>query len=205
MNFFKLVKKSVLVSVLLVFSTLAFSQQFPAKSNRLVNDYTGTLTPQQLNHLEQKLVAFDDSTSNQIAVVLMESVGDYDIADYAVRLAQQWGIGSKDHNNGILLLAALSDRRVTIQTGYGLEGAVPDAIAYRIINNDIKPSFVRQDYYTGLDEATNSLIAYTKGEYKAKPKKKSKGGEGGLGALLFIALVIILVFSKGAATKGAAK
>src|SRR5690606_7351506 len=105
------------------------------------------------------------STSTQIAVVLIKSLGPYDVADYGVRLAQKWGIGGKENNNGILLLASMGDRKVTIQTGYGLEGAVPDAIAFRIINEDIKPAFARQNYFGGLDLATNSLMAYTTGEY----------------------------------------
>src|SRR5690606_17952530 len=94
-----------------------------------------------------------------------------------VRLAQQWGIGGKEHDNGILLLVALGDRAVTIQTGYGVEGAVPDAIAYRIIENEIKPAFRQGDYFTGIDRATNAVIAYTKGDYTARAMKV--GGRGG--------------------------
>lgn len=179
-----------------------FAQNFPAKSNRLVNDYTGTLGSQQLQALEQKLVAFDDSTSTQIAVVLIQSLEDYEVSDYAVRLAQQWGIGGKEHNNGILLLASIGDRKVTIQTGYGVEGAVPDAIAYRIINDDIKPAFARQDYYKGLDQATNSLMAYTKGEYKAKPKKRGADGGIPIGAIIIIFIVLIAFISKRGGGKG---
>src|SRR5690606_18059682 len=157
------------------FASSLLAQDLPAKPNRLVNDYTNTLSSLQVQQLESKLVAFNDTTSTQIAVVLIKSLDGYEVADYGVRLAQKWGIGGKENDNGILLLASLDDRKVTIQTGYGVEGAVPDAIAYRIINNEIKPSFSRQDYFTGLDNATDALISYTKGEYKAKPK--AKGGK----------------------------
>src|SRR5690606_10584985 len=109
-----------------------------------------------------------------------------------VRLAQHWGIGGGEHDNGILLLVALGDREVTIQTGYGVEGAVPDAIAYRIIENEIKPPFRQGDYFTGIDRATNALIAYTKGEYKAAPKKESGSG-GGFGSIIFIIIIVIIV------------
>lgn len=177
------------------------AQDFPAKPNRLVNDYTGTLNSQQVQSLEQKLVAFDDSTSTQISVVLIKSLGPYDVADYGVRLAQQWGIGGKENNNGILLLASIGDRKVTIQTGYGVEGSVPDAIAFRIINDDIKPAFVRQDYFGGLDKATNSLMAYTKGEYKAKPKKKNEDGIP-MGAIIIIVVILFMLISKGGGGKG---
>ncbi len=181
---------------------LAIAQDFPAKPNRLVNDYTGTLSSQQVQSLEQKLVAFDDSTSTQIAVVLIKSLGPYDVADYGVRLAQQWGIGGKENNNGILLLASIGDRKVTIQTGYGVEGAVPDAIAFRIINDDIKPAFVRQEYFRGLDNATNSLMAYTKGEYKAKPRKDSDNSGIPIGAVVIVFIVLFLLISKGGGGKG---
>src|SRR5690554_7669226 len=170
--------KTTLFSFLFLFiSLIALGQNdFPNKPNRLVNDYTQTLSPSQVQALESKLVAFNDSTTTQIAVVLIPSLNGYEVSDYGVRLAQKWGIGGKENDNGILLLASLGDRKVTIQTGYGVEGAVPDAIAFRIINDDIKPAFTRQDYFRGLDQATNSLIAYTKGEYKAKPKKKANDG-----------------------------
>lgn len=190
--------KFILIFILSV--NLAMAQDFPAKPNRLVNDYTGTLNSQQVQSLEQKLVAFDDSTSTQISVVLIKSLGPYDVADYGVRLAQQWGIGGKENNNGILLLASIGDRKVTIQTGYGVEGAVPDAIAFRIINDDIKPAFVRQDYFGGLDKATNSLMAYTKGEYKAKPKKDDGDGIP-IGAIIIIVVILFMLISKGGGGK----
>ena len=195
----KSVMSSVLNKLLIVFLlvtglfSVAGAQDFPVRPNRLVNDYTHTLSDVQISQLERKLVTFDDSTSTQIAVVIMQSTGGYDIADYGVRLAQQWGIGSEQHDNGILLLVALGDRAVTIQTGYGVEGAVPDAIAFRIIENEIKPAFRQGDYYTGIDRATDALIAYTKGEYKADPKQGDGGG--GLGALVFIIILVIIVIS----------
>src|SRR5690606_3419969 len=120
---------------------VAQAQDFPEAPNRLVNDYTGTLSPAELDALERKLLLFEDSTSIQIAVVSMQATGVYDIADYAVRLAQKWDVRQSKYNNGIMVLAALGARAVTIQTGYGIEGAVPDAIAYRIIENEIKPHF----------------------------------------------------------------
>ncbi len=181
----------------------ALGQDFPPQPNKLVNDYTNTLDADQVQRLERKLVAFDDSTSTQIAVVIMQSTGQYDIADYGVRLAQRWGIGGKEHDNGILLLVALGDRAVTIQTGYGVEGAVPDAIAYRIIENEIKPAFRQGDYFAGIDRATDALIAYTKGEYKAPPKKQVGGNVIGPLILLFIAIIVLVaVFGRGGGRGG---
>lgn len=195
-----LVKKSIsTVGILLFVISFLFlgahdllAQDFPATPNRLVNDYSQSLSATQVDQLERKLLAFEDSTSIQIAVVLMNSTGSYDINDYATRLAQQWGVGNKKFNNGILLLAAIGDRAVTIQTGYGIEGAVPDAIAYRIIEQEIKPAFRSNDYFTGVNQATDALISYTKGEYKADPKAKFEGG--GFPILLIIVGAIVLIF-----------
>lgn len=184
--------------IFLLLSTVLFAQTFPEKPNRLVNDYTQTLSPEQINQLEQKLVAFNDSTTTQIAVVLIKSLEGYDIADYGVRLAESWGIGGAKNNNGVLLLVALGDRKVTIQTGYGVEGALPDAITKRIIEREITPNFKTGDYYAGLDEGTSAIISYTKGEYKNDaPKKKGKKGGVGIGFIIIIIIIILMAIKKG--------
>ncbi len=176
------------MSALLLISLTAFSQQFPPKSNTLVTDYTNTLSADDRQQLENKLVAFDDSTSTQIAVVIIKSVGDYDIGQYGAGLGRAWGIGTKGKNNGILILAALDDHKVTIQTGYGTEGAVPDITTHEIIQNDITPHFKQADYYGGLNAATDDLIKYMKGEYKSpdKPTEETGNGWGGLVVLIII-------------------
>lgn len=190
----------------LIFSTITLSllslvlraQTFPERPNRLVNDYTQTLSSDQINQLEQKLVAFDDSTSTQVAVVVIQSLEGYDVADYAVRLAETWGIGGAKNNNGVLLLVSLGDRKVTIQTGYGVEGALPDAITKRIINNEITPNFKQGDYFGGLSAGTDAIIAYTKGEYKNdKPKRKGKKGGVDIAFIIIIVFVILLAIKKG--------
>ncbi|MES2417010.1 MAG: TPM domain-containing protein [Bacteroidota bacterium] len=186
--------KKIIIALLLTLSyTLGFAQDFPAKSNTLVNDYTNTLSADQIRALEQKLVAFDDSTSNQIAVVMLKSVGDYDINEYALELGRKWGIGGKGKNNGVILLIALGDRKMSIQTGYGLEGALPDIYTKRIIENDIKPFFKSGDYYSGIAAGTDSIISLTKGEYKNdNPKAKARGGKGSAGLVVLIIIAIII-------------
>ncbi len=170
-----------------------FAQDFPQKSNTLVTDYTNTLTADQRQNLENKLVAFNDSTSTQIAVVLLKSVGDYDINEYATKLGRNWGIGTKGKNNGILMLIAVGDRKVSIQTGYGSEGAVPDITTHEIIENDLKPNFKAGNYYAGIDAGTNSLIKYMKGEYKAPAQAKQQINGGGGGSALIIIIIVIVV------------
>lgn len=179
-------------------SLLSFGQEFPEKPTTLVNDYTNTLSAEDRQKLEDKVVAFDDSTSTQIAIVLMKSVGDYDVGEYALQLGRKWGIGHAGKNNGILILAAIDDRKLTIQTGYGVEGAVPDIITAQIRENDMNPRFREGDYYGGLNAAVDDLIKYTKGEYKAdaKPvKKQEKGGPSGF-IIIIVIIVLIIVFSK---------
>jgi uncharacterized protein len=126
--------------------------------------------------------------------VLMQSVGGYDISEYAVQLFNKWKIGQQEKNNGVLVLAAIEDRKVFILTGYGIEGVLPDALCKRIVTNDIVPNFKQGDYYGGLDKATNSIMSIVKGEYTAdqymKGRQKKFPVGGLLVALLFFAFVI---------------
>jgi uncharacterized protein len=116
----KMFKKLILCLGLLLCFAQAFSQEYPERpTNSPVADFTNTLTDADKQKLDDKIKAFEDSTSNQIAVVLIKSVGDYDIIEYGNGLIRKWGIGQKDKNNGILILVALADRKMSVQTGYG--------------------------------------------------------------------------------------
>jgi uncharacterized protein len=193
-------KKIFLFSLLSLLFTFGFAQDFPEKPNTLVNDYANVLSADQKQQLETKLVAFNDSSSTQIAIAILKSVGDYDINEYAVELGRKWGVGQSGKNNGIMIVVAVGDRKISIQTGYGLEGALPDIYAKRIIDNDIKPNFRAGNYYAGLDEGTSSIIKYTRGEYKNdSPKTSSKkgGGGGSIVIIIIIVIVIIIIMRKG--------
>ncbi|WP_410478487.1 TPM domain-containing protein [Pedobacter frigoris] len=190
-----------LIILLLFIATCfsAFSQDFPAKPDKLVNDYTNTLSADQIAQLEQKLVAFDDSTSTQISIAIVKSVGDYDINEYTLQLGRNWGVGQGGKNNGIMIVVALGDRKISIQTGYGLEGVLPDIYAKRIIENDIKPYFKSGDYFGGLNSGTDAIIKYTKGEYKnEQPKaKRQGGGTSSVAIIIIIIIVIIIILRRG--------
>ncbi|MFF5384222.1 TPM domain-containing protein [Pedobacter suwonensis] len=192
-------KKIFLLSLFSLLFAFAFAQDFPEKPGTLVNDYANVLSADQKQELENKLVTFNDSSSTQIAVAILKSVGDYDINEYAVELGRKWGVGQSGKNNGIMIVVAVGDRKISIQTGYGLEGALPDIYAKRIIDNDIKPNFRAGNYYAGLDEATTSIIKYTRGEYKNdNPKASSKkGGSGSIAIIIIIVIVIIIIMRKG--------
>jgi uncharacterized protein len=194
-----MLKKYLLACMLFLASSFAVAQDYPEKPTTLVTDYTNTLSANDKTQLEHKLVAFNDSTTTQIAVVIIKSVGPYDIAEYGAGLGRKWGIGQKGKNNGIVILVALDDHKVTIQTGYGAEGAVPDVITNQIINNDITPAFKQGNYYGGLDAATTSLMRYIGGEYKAQndtpAQANDNGGGGSIGIIIMIVIVVaILIF-----------
>src|SRR5205814_1313907 len=117
------------------------AEDFPDVSKTLVTDYANVLSEGDKASLENKLVAFNDSTSTQIAIVIMRSTGGYEIEEYSVQLFNKWKIGQAKKNNGVLILIAIEDRKVFITTGFGIEGVLPDALCKRIIDNDIKPNF----------------------------------------------------------------
>ncbi|MEO6490297.1 MAG: TPM domain-containing protein, partial [Ferruginibacter sp.] len=167
----------------------------PPVPARLVNDYTSTLTADQRQTLENKLVGIDDSTSTQIAVVIVPSLDGYDVADAATELGTSWGVGGKK-NNGVVLLIGKNDRKLNISPGYGLEGGLTDITASHIIQDVIVPNFKGEDYYRGIDEGTDAIIKAVKGEYSAP--RKAKSPVQGYGKLIFIIIIILfLLISRG--------
>lgn len=158
-------------------------------------DNAKILSQDQVNILEQKLDAFNDSTSNQIAVVTIPTLNDVAIEDYSTALFRKWGIGGSKHNNGVLLLIAAQDHKIRIEVGYGLEGAITDVMSKDIIVNDLQPNFRNQDYYRGIDDAINSLEKAAAGEYheRGTSKKDDGGGSNALGIIIFIIVIIIVI------------
>ena len=162
----------------------------------LVTDLAGVLSPEQKQALENKLVAIDDSSSNQIAVVILPTLDGNPIEEYATKLFRTWGIGNKKTNNGILLLIAIQDKKIRIETGYGLEGALPDITCNSIIDNDIKPAFRQQAYYEGIDKATDDIAKAAVGEYKVKRERQTKGKGSNLILFVFIVFIIVAILGK---------
>ena len=181
----------------LLFVNNASAQNIIAKPipATLVTDVAGVLSPEQKQALENKLVAIDDSSSNQIAVVIIPTLDGYPKEEYATKLFRDWGIGNKKTNNGVLLLVAINDRQIRIEVGYGLEGAIPDITALNIIDNDIKPAFKAGNYYEGINKATDNIAKAAVGEYKVAKAKKSKSK--GSGGFLIILIIIFLILRSG--------
>ena len=187
-------KKISLSSFFLLLTFSLFAQTVPDRPNpqRLVNDFTNTLTESQKQALEQKLVALDDSTSTQIAVVIVESTNGQTIADYDVELLRKWGVGSKKNNNGVVLLVAKNDRELDITVGYGLEGALTDATSKQIIDDIIVPNFKGNDYYRGIDQGTDAIMQAVRGEFHEERQRTSSGSRGG-SSIFFIIIIIVLI------------
>ena len=199
-----------LLTLVVLFCTitvgLANSQALPARPvpQRLVNDFAGLLGSEEINHLERKLVAFNDSTSTQIAIVIVKDLNGYDKADYAQRLAEKWGVGQKGKNNGILILVKTktsdSKGEVFITQGYGLEGVIPDITCSAIIENDILPAFRNSSYFEGLNKATNTLISLARGEFSAadygQKGKRSQGKGIPVGFIIIVIFIIIAMVSR---------
>lgn len=192
--------KKIIVFAFILLAAFSHAQTIPAKPNpaRLVNDFAHVLSADQIDALERKLVAYDDSTSTQIAVVTVETTGDYDIEQYALKILRDWGVGNKKTNNGVVLLAAIKDHKVRIETGGGMEGSIPDITASHIIESAIEPNFRDENYYRGFDVATDDIIKAATGEYKAPANyhKRGSGGGGSIGAGIFIFIIIIIILSR---------
>ncbi len=173
-------------------STFAFT--IPARPNppRLVNDFANVLSPDENQLLESKLVAYSDSTSNQIAVVIVPSLDGDIIEQVAYRIGDSWGVGGKNQDNGMVILVAVDDRQVTMQTGRGMEGPVPDITAKKIIENIIVPEFKSNSYYAGLDKATDAIIKLAAGEFVDELENKP-ADEGLPAGLIFLMIIIILL------------
>ena len=189
--------------LVLIFGT-GLQAQLPSPSNppRLVNDYTGTLSASQINTLEHKLVAYNDSTSTQILVMLVDDLQGYSIEQYATEIGHSWGVGQKDKGNGVVILVKPkkgSERgEVNISTGYGMEQYVTDATGKNIIEKEMIPAFREGDYYTGIDNAVNVIMDLCSGKFTQDEYNDGEGIPGWLTLLFIIAVIIVFIkFSSG--------
>jgi len=185
--------------LLLPVAFMTVAQTLPARPDppRLVNDFAGVLSDSEVQSLENKLVAFNDTTSNQIAVVIVDDLQGYDRSEYAYKVAKEWGVGQGDFNNGLLVLVKTkteaSSGQIFIATGYGLEGAIPDIAAAEIIDREILPRFRGNDYYGGLDAGTDVLMALAAGEYTYGSYSGGEMSPAIPGIIFFIIVIMIIV------------
>lgn len=170
----------------------ATAQDIPVISptGRWVSDTAGMLSPNEESTLVGRLSSYGESTSTQIVVVTIPSLDGYAASEYATELGRKWGVGQSEYNNGVVLLVSRDDREVFIATGYGLEGAIPDAVASRIVRNVIIPQFKRGNFYGGISEAVDALVAASEGEYEPPA---SDGSDGVKEFIVFVILLTLLI------------
>ena len=152
---------------LVIFAGPAFAFAIPEKPQSYVNDYASLLSPGARQELEGILGDFEKETSNQVVLAIFPSLDGEVLEDLSIRLAEKWKIGTKKNDNGILLLIFRDDHAVRLEVGYGLEGALPDALAGQIIRNELVPAFREGDYDRGVLKAVSAVLQATRGEYKA--------------------------------------
>ncbi len=181
---------TLFLGIALVAPVLANAATLPRLEGR-VNDYAGMLSPQTRQELDGTLAALEASDSTQIVVLTINSLDGESVEEYALQVAQGWGIGQKDSDNGALLLVAKNDRKIRIEVGYGLEGRLTDLLSGRIIDSLITPQFKKGDFNAGIRAGVDAMVKAVKGEFTAKDlpaKRKSspKGNSAGDFIFLFI-------------------
>jgi uncharacterized protein len=192
--------RSYILFAFLLLSQLTFAQlKVPALWNLRVHDDAKVLSQQTIDYLESRLKTFEDSTSNQIAILIVPSLEGEVIEEYGLKVAEAWKLGTSGKDNGIIILVSIGDHKMRIEVGQGLEGPLPDAMTNRIIRNEMAPAFRRGDYDGGMIAATNAVIAATKGEYKGegiRGGRTSGKGRFPIWLIVFVIIGIISMFSK---------
>lgn len=161
----KFIRQAICASLFLLIALQCFAYYDLGKPIGHVNDFANVINDEQQQKLETKLSEFTKNSSNEISIVTIKSLDGDTIEDFAVQLFKNWGIGKKERDNGVLILAAIDDKKMRIEVGYGLEGALTDAQSFWIINQIMKPAFRFENYYQGFDNAVDKIIGATRGEY----------------------------------------
>ncbi|MBU2492192.1 MAG: TPM domain-containing protein [Bacteroidetes bacterium] len=194
---------SKFLSIILVFifisNGISAQPEYPDLKN-YATDLSSTLSSSQINQLNNDLKKFDDATTSQIVFLMINSLDGYPIEMYANELAEKNKIGTKGNDNGILFIVSVKDRKMRIEVGYGLEGALPDALASSILRNEVKPYFKRDMYYEGVRSGLIAVMKATVGEYTRDQKEENNDekGKGISGYFIFIVLFLILkLFGRG--------
>lgn len=198
-----LAKTTFILALLFTFAIPSVAQNFdflPDRPTGMVNDYADMLTSSEEQRLERKLINYRDTTTNVIAIAILESLEGNSPQETATELFSNWRMWEGDRYNGVLILVSQSDRQIWIEVGYGLEGAIPDAIANRIYQDIIVPNFRNGNVYEGLDRATSALIQLASGEFEGSPEGlvRSQGDEGfPVDVIIIIIVIIIFIITRG--------
>ncbi len=194
-NGLRIIGFAVLLLLMTGLRGFADDKDYPDRPNPpvLVNDFAQILSQDQVLELENKLEDFARTTSNQITIVTMKNLGGHDVEEYSVEVFNRWGLGQSDKNNGVLLLVSMDDHKAWITVGKGLQGVLTDAQSGIIFRNELRPAFKAGDYYKGLYDATEAIIAVTRGEYKADGLHRGEHDVPLTAIIIFIIFIIIII------------
>ena len=186
-----------MVGLCLVLALQSFAAEvIPPKPDRYFNDYAGVVSKEAASRFNEQLAQFERDTSDQVVVAVFPKMeSDSDIADYTQRVAQAWGVGQKERRNGVVLFVFIQDRKMFVQVGYGLEGALPDATAFDITERRIKPLFRTGNYEAGLATGIDLICKAIRGEYKGSGKTVAERLGGGplSNVMPFIIFIVVLM------------
>jgi len=191
------VRTRTIRTLLLLLAALpaAKAEIIPPAPERYFNDYANVVSSATAAELNQTLERFERETSSQVVVAIYPKMqSESSIEDYTVRVAHSWGVGQKGKDNGAVLFVFIQDRKMYLQVGYGLEGALPDALAKRIIENEIKPHFRKGDFDGGLRAGVAAILQATQGEYKGTGRTASEGGRIPVWLFAPVIGLLILIF-----------
>ena len=177
--------------ILLLFAATVWAQIAVPELSRRVTDLTATLSAEQAATLENRLAAFEAGNGSQIAVLIVPTTQPEDIAQFGIRVADAWKIGRAKVDDGVILIVAKDDHKLRLEVGYGLEGAIPDAIAKRVISETITPLFKAGDYYGGIDAGVTQLMKLIGGETLPPPAAARQSGSPDIFLPLLIGGVVV--------------
>jgi len=200
-----LFRSVLLIMVLSLMPCLLPAQDFPSEPVGMVNDFANIFSSSERQQLETKLRNYRDSTTNVIAIATLPDLQGYDIQQVGTQLFNDWRMWHEERYNGVLIVIAPNERKMRIEVGYGLEGAIPDVMAGRIIRNVLTPAFRKGDYYSGLDRATSIMIELAQGEYEGDLTSSNSEDDDLASAIIFILFIIFVIYStmrKGGGGRG---
>lgn len=170
--------------------------EFPALSGRVV-DAANLIDGGAQEQLENRLAQFEQASGIQLVVVTLPNLQGYPIEEYGYQLGRHWGIGQKGKDNGVLLIVAQAERKVRIEVGYGLEGALTDALSANIIHTVILPQFKAGRFEAGIDQGCSAIMAALKGEYQPRPARSDTGRQRGNAFFILMLMLVVVVLLGG--------
>ncbi len=195
-------KGGAVALALLLASVAAAALEVPEKPQGRVSDFAGLLSPGDRGRIESRLRAVEEAGSNQFAVAIFRSLEGESLEDFSIRLAEAWKVGHAGRDNGLLLLVFVDDRKVRIEVGYGLEGAIPDAVAGRVIRDVLAPRFREGAYAEGILAAVEALDAASRGEFQPLPDR-GRGVPAPVAGLIPFLLFLVLIGVLGSLRRAA--